>query len=203
MSTPVNIANIATNVTNVTKGGISSIYDVLKPVSVSEIVLFILLMTAIYILTALIFYNQIQLKINTESQCYLASKAITSTGTFTATAQNANGSPLYTVGYNIPSKSYSLECACPKGSITNTFPNVDVYDLKTQQATRIGNQVCGCDKQYYTPGYDSIYYSGYPGVTRFMNTASLVSKPSDLQSQADTSFFESSLNPKQYYNTYY
>ena len=196
------IAGIANTATNISKGGVKSIYEILKPVSFNEIILFILLMSAVYILTALIFYNQVQLKINTTSQCYLASKAITSTGTFMATAQNQNGKSLYRVGYDIPSKSYAVECACPEGSVTNTYPNVDVYNLQTRQAMRISNQVCGCDKQYYTPGYDSIYFSGYPGVTRFMNTASMISDEKNIQAQADTSFFDTALNPKQYYNTY-
>ena len=204
ISAPVSTAinNVTNAASNITRGGIQSIYEILKPVSISEIVIFILLMTALYIITALLFYNQVQLKINTTSQCYLARKAVTSNGTYSATAQNGKGEALYKVGYNMPSKSYSVNCACPAGSVTNTFPDVDVYNLQTQQTMRIPNQVCGCDKQYYTPGYDSIYYSGYPGVTRFMNTASLVSKAEDVQSKADTSFFEAALNPSQYYNTY-
>ena len=189
-------------VSNATKGGIKSIYEILKPKSMMEILIFLLLMTAIYIITALLFYNQVKLKINTSSQCYLAKKAITANGVYTATAKNQKGNPLYTVGYDMPSKSYAVNCACPAGAVTNTFPNVDVYNLETQQTMRIQNQVCGCDKQYYSPGYDNIYFSGYPGVTRYMNTASLVSNPSEIQTKAVTSFFQSALNPKQYYNTY-
>jgi hypothetical protein len=181
---------------------LQNIYNILKPESIIEIVLFILLMTSIYVITALIFYNQIQLDINTKSQCYLSRKAVTSTGAFTATAQNGKGNSLYTVSYDMPSKSYSVDCSCPSGSVTNTYPNVDVYNLQTQKTMRITNKVCGCDKQYYTPGYDQIYFSGYPGVTRFMNTASLISETSNIQSEADTSFFQAALNPKQYYNTY-
>ena len=184
------------------KIGLQNIFDVLRPVSLTEIVLFILLMTAIYVITALIFYNQVQLDINTKSQCYLSRKAVTSTGAFTAVAQNEKGNALYSVAYDMPSRSYNLECACPEGPVTNTYPNIDVFNLQTQKTMRINNKVCGCDKQYYTPGYDNIYFSGYPGVTRFMNTASLISETSNIQSQADTSFFQSALNPNKYYNTY-
>ena len=183
-------------------GSFNTIYELLKPKSITEIVLFILLMTAIYIITALLFYNQVQLQIRTKSQCYLANKSITSSGAFIATAQNGKGSPLYSVSYSMPSKSFSVECACPSGNVTNTFPDVDVYNLKTQKAMRLPHKICTCDKQYYVPGYDSMYYSGYPGVTRFMNTASTVSNPANIQKEADTSFFQAALNPNQYYNTY-
>jgi len=184
------------------RGGLISIYELLKPVSISEVVLFILLLTSIYVLTALIFYNEIQLKINTSSQCYLAKKAVTSTGAFTAIAQNGTGNSLYRVSYDMPSKSYSVDCACRSGDVTNTYPNIDVYNLETRQTMRIPQKICKCDKQYYVPGYDSIYFSGYPGVTRFMNSASTIGNAADVQTQADTSFFDAALNPKQYYNTY-
>ena len=183
-------------------GSLNTIYELLKPKSITEIVLFILLMTAIYIITALLFYNQVQIQIRTKSQCYLANKSVTSSGAFTATAQNSKGSPLYTVSYSMPSKSFEVDCACPTGNVTNTFPDVDVYNLKTQKAMRLPHQICACDKQYYVPGYDSMYYSGYPGVTRFMNTASTISDPSKIQKEADTSFFQAALNPNQYFNTY-
>lgn len=184
------------------RGGLRSIYEILKPVNMSEIVLFILFMTAIYVIFALIFYNQIQLEINTKSQCYLAKQSINSSGNFIATAQNENGKPLYTVNYNMPAKGFSVDCACDSGTVVNTFPNIDVYNLQTQQTMRLSEKICSCDKQYYLPGYNTIYYSGYPGVTRFMNTAALVGNASDVKIQADTSFFEAALNPKQYYNTY-
>jgi len=184
------------------RGVLKKIYEILKPISISELVLFGLFISAIYIIFALMFYNQVQLDIKTKSQCYLAKRAVTSTGTFTATAQNQQGSQLYRVGYDMPSKSYTVDCACPEGPVTNTYPNVDVYNLQTQQTMRLSEKICSCDKQYYTPGYDTIYYSGYPGVTRFMNTASLVDHAADVQYQADTSFFDSALNPAKYYNTY-
>ena len=102
----------------------------------------------------------------------------------------------------MPSKTYSVDCACKSGPVTNTYPNIDVYNLETRQTMRIPQKICNCDKQYYVPGYDSIYFSGYPGVTRFMNSASTIGNDSDVQTQADTSFFDAALNPKQYYNTY-
>lgn len=194
------VAPVDLNLIN--KMGLQNIFDILKPVSITEIILFILLMSAIYVITALIFYNQIQLDINSKSQCYLSRNAVTSTGAFTATAQNGKGNSLYSVAYDMPSKSYTVDCACPKGAVTNTYPNVDVYNLQTQKTMRITSKICGCDKQYYTPGYDQIYFSGYPGVTRFMNTASLISENSNIQTQSDTSFFQAALNPNEYYNTY-
>ena len=195
-------ASTASTALKSTEKVFNTIYQVLAPVSMSEIVLFVLVLASIYIISALWFYNTVQLKIQNESQCYLAKQSVSNTGAYVATAKNENGNSLYTVTYNMPAKSFSVDCACSPGTVTNTFPNIDVYNLQTQQTMRIPNQICPCDKQYYVPGYDKIYYSGYPGITRFMNTASTVEKDEDIQTRADTSFFQSALNPKKYYNTY-
>ena len=181
---------------------LETIYDILKPVSVSEMVLFLLVICAVYIISALWFYNTVQLQINNNSQCYLAKQAVSNTGAYIANATNENGNKLYTVTYNMPAKSFSVDCACKSGTVTNTFPNIDVYNLQTQQTMRIPQQICPCDKQYYVPGHDQIYYSGYPGITRFMNTASTIENAAEVQTKADTSFFQAALNPTKYYNTY-
>ena len=78
--------------------------------------------------------------------------------------------------------------------MTNTYPNIDVYNLNTRQAQRINSKVCSCDQQYYSPTTDSIYYAGYPGVTRFMRSASGLSTEADVNNKADTSFFEDAIN---------
>jgi hypothetical protein len=199
----ISTASVAkTGVKAAAKDTLDTIWKVLEPVNMSEIVLFVLVLTAIYIISALWFYNTVQLRINNESQCYLAKQSVSNTGSYIATATNENGNKLYKVVYNMPAKSFKVECACTPGNVTNTYPNIDVYNLQTQQTMRIANQICPCDKQYYVPGYDKIYYSGYPGITRFMNTASTIQNDEDVQTQADTSFFQAALNPTKYYNTY-
>ena len=193
---------VINKVTGKVSSSLDTIYDILKPVSISELVLFVLVISAVYIISALWFYNTVQLQINNTSQCYLAKQAVSNTGAYIANATNDKGNPLYTVAYNMPAKSFTVECACKSGSITNTYPNIDVYNLQTQQTMRIPQQICPCDKQYYVPGYNQIYYSGYPGITRFMNTASTITNAADVQTKADTSFFQAALNPTKYYNTY-
>jgi hypothetical protein len=164
-----------------------------KPTSFTEVLLFGVSLISVYLIGVLLFYNSVQMSVKKTSRCYRDKQAVTSSGTFTATATNQRNEPLYTVGYNMASKSFSVDCACPAGSVANTYPNIDIYNISTQQANRIDNKMCSCDKQYYAPAYDSIYYTGYPGVTRFMNSAAQISDSSQVTSKADTSFFTDAL----------
>lgn len=165
----------------------------LKP-DIYELLVFVVFISAIYMISALYFYSSVQSRVKSESRCMRDKQSVSSNGVFTVTASNQRNEPLYTVGYNMSAKSYAVECSCPAGEVTNTYPNIDVFDLNTQQAHRIDSKVCACDKQYYSPNFDSIYYSGYPGVKRFMNTASLYSNSTDVQTKADSSFFDAALN---------
>jgi len=158
-----------------------------------ESILFTVLMVSLYVLCLLFFYSTVELQVKTDSRCYRDMQSATSTGTYTATASNQRGEPLYAVSYNMGAKSFAVNCACPAGNVANTYPNIDVYNLNTQQAQRIDNKMCSCDKQYYSPSYDSIYFSGYPGVTRYMNSASTIASESDVKTKADTSFFQTAL----------
>lgn len=162
--------------------------------SVPEAALFAVLMISFYIMSLLFFYSSVQVQVRKNSRCYRDKRAATSNGTYTATASNQKGDPLYSVSYNMGAKSFAVNCACPAGDVVNTYPEVDVYNLNTRQAERIDNKVCSCDKQYYSPSYDTLYFSGYPGITRYMNSAGVVGDKTKIEQEADTSFFDNALN---------
>lgn len=140
------------------------------------------------------YYNNIQLRVKKESACYRDKTTTTQNGVFYATATNQHRDPMYKVGYNFGAKTFSVDCACAEGTVANTFPKVDVFNLSTQQVQTIDSQMCSCDKQLYNPTTDTVYFTGYPGVVRFMNTASLYSSGSDKQKLSDTTFFDTALN---------
>ena len=163
--------------------------------SAHEAILYFILVLLLYIFGSLMFYNSIQMNVKATSRCYKDKKSTLANGTFVANAVNQNNDKLYTVGYNFGAKSYNVQCACPEGKVTNTFPNIDVFDLNTQTVQTMDSKVCACDKQYFNPlAGDTIYYNGYPGVVRFMNTASLYNSQSDKTKKADTTFFDTALN---------
>lgn len=171
----------------------SAAWNYLMPVDFYEVGLFSVFIIALYLIFVLFFYDSVMNTVTQTSRCYRANQSANSNGVFTANASNQKGDSLYTVAYDMGAKTYNVECACPTGNVLNTYPKIDVYNLNTQQAQRIDKKMCSCDKQYYSPVMDSIYYSGYPGITRFMNSASILTTPEQVQSQADTSFFEDSL----------
>jgi hypothetical protein len=164
-----------------------------KP-TMTEFVLYVVIVLVLYIFGSLMYYNSIQMKVKNESACYRDKRLSTSDGSYYATATNQNNEALYKVGYNFGQKSYSVDCACTPGSVANTFPTVDVFNLNTQAVQTIESKMCSCDKQLYNPTSDSIYFSGYPGIVRFMNTASLYKNTTEKQAKSDTTFFDTALN---------
>jgi hypothetical protein len=140
------------------------------------------------------YYNDVQLRVKNNSQCYKDRNAAKSTDIYTVTATNQNRDPLYKVNYSFGAKSYDVQCACKEGPVANTFPNIDVYNIGTQTVQTIDNKMCSCDTQLYNPASDTMYFSGYPGLVRFMNTASLYTDPSTKQAKSDTTFFDTAIN---------
>lgn len=159
-----------------------------------ELFLYVVLLLVTYLFGALMYYNSIQMRVRKESVCYRDKSSSKSNDSFYATATNQNKDPLYKVGYNFGTKTYSVECACPEGKVANTFPNIDVFNLSTQTVQTIDSKMCSCDKQLYNPTTDTVYFTGYPGLVRFMNTASLYSSGEEKQKKSDTTFFDTALN---------
>jgi hypothetical protein len=160
---------------------------------VRELFLYVVVVLLTYLFGALMYYNSIQRQVKRTSSCYQNNFSI-SNGSYFASAVNDKNKPLYKVGYNFPAKSYSVDCACTPGNIANTFPNIDVFNLATQTVQTIPNKMCSCDQQYYNPPTNTIYFTGYPGVVRFMNTSALYGTTTEKQAKADTTFFDTALN---------
>jgi hypothetical protein len=159
-----------------------------------ELGMYVVVTLILYLVGSLMYYNSIQDKVKKTSQCYKDKNSVQSNGTFVADATNQRGDKLYSVKYNLGAKAFSVDCSCPEGLVSNTFPNIDVFNLSTQSVQTIDSKMCSCDKQLYNPTTDTIYYKGYPGVVRFMNTASLYTSQQDKQKKSDTSFFDIALN---------
>ena len=182
-----------TNLTDMLRRwGLSEVKDWLP--SWHELGMYVVVTLILYLVGALIYYNDIQNKVKKTSQCYKDKNSVQSNGTFIADATNQRGDKLYNVKYNLGAKTFNVECGCPEGLVSNTFPNIDVFNLATQQVQTIDSKMCSCEKQLYNPTTDTIYYKGYPGVVRFMNTASLYTNAQDKQKKSDTSFFDIALN---------
>ncbi|NDB87111.1 MAG: hypothetical protein EB127_31160, partial [Alphaproteobacteria bacterium] len=182
-----------TNITDMLRRwGLSEVKDWFP--SWHELGMYVVVTLILYLVGALMYYNDIQNKVKKTSQCYKDKNSVKSNGTFVADATNQRGDKLYSVKYNMGAKTYSVECGCPEGLVSNTFPNIDVFNLSTQSVQTIDNKMCSCEKQLYNPASDTIYYKGYPGIVRFMNTASLYTNAEDKQKKSDTAFFDIALN---------
>jgi hypothetical protein len=94
---------------------------------------------------------------------------------------------LYTVGYDLPGKQVSIECACKEGNVVNNFTNIPVFDLTNNAITVVPSKQCSCDSALLSAS-PNIYFNGYPGIVKFMNTASVSKKPSD-DPAVDTTYF--------------
>jgi len=159
-----------------------------------ELGMYVVVTLILYLVGALMYYNDIQYNVKKYSQCYKDKNSVQSNGTFVADATNQRGDKLYTVKYNMGAKTFSVDCGCPEGVVSNTFPNIDVFNLTTQTVQTIDSKMCSCQNQLYNPTRDTIYYKGYPGIVRFMNTASLYKDPIEKQKKSDTTFFDFALN---------
>lgn len=134
-------------------------------------------------------YSNVETKIMRESRCYKDKHSIKAGGTQYVTATNAQNLPLYSVGYNISGKQMSLECACKEGDIVNTFKNIPTYDLSNNSVSKVATKQCNCDSDLLSAS-PNVYFTGYPGIVKFMNTAS-ASSANNLSNDPsiDTSYF--------------
>jgi hypothetical protein len=99
-------------------------------------------------------------------------------GVYSVKAFTPTNKPMYTVSYNLRDKTSSLDCACNKGTQSNTF-RTKLFNLRDPSAgSRSVQKVCLCDE--LIDDASTTYYSGYPGLIRYMYTG-------------DQSFFNSAL----------
>ena len=123
------------------------------------------------------------------SRCYKSNHTLKDGAIQYVTATNARNSPLYTVSYNIPAKETSIECACNSGTTVNTFTNIPIYDFTANNVSILTEKQCQCDTPLLASS-PNVYFSGYPDLVRFMNTASVSNNPQN-DPNVDTTFFTS------------
>lgn len=142
----------------------------LVPKDVSEIILYIAVIVIIIVIVRLFHYNQIERKVKTTSRCLREQTQGELSGKYSVTASNQYNNPMYSVTYDMNAKTYAVDCACTEGNVVNNFQNIDVYDLRdgSNPIKTIGSKICQCDKELTTNTRK--YYTGYPGLIRFMNS---------------------------------
>lgn len=102
-------------------------------------------------------------------------------GKFSVTATSAGNTPLFKTEYDLYARQSSLSCACPEGTVGNTFRNIPLYSLSTSTPTMVSEKNCACDREYAASS-GQIYYNGWPGLVRYMNSDG-----------KDTSFFDAAM----------
>ena len=157
------------------------------PAGWHEILIFVIAVIITYWIYTIYRFNQVESKVVTESRCYANNHALKSGNIQFVTATNARNAPLYKLSYNLASKQTNLDCACGSGTTINKFNNIPVYDLSTNRVSRTATLQCSCDTDLLSAS-PNIYYTGYPGLVKFMNTASISTNPND-DPNIDTSYF--------------
>jgi hypothetical protein len=141
-----------------------------------EFIVFLIIVLLFFLVIALFHHSSIQKLVRKTSRCLADKSKYRVAGKYTVTATTAKNEPLYTVGYDFNAKTTSVECACKEGETVNTFRNIDTYNLRTRQPEMISQKACSCDSFLLEPG-QKVYYNGYPGLVRYMNSG-------------DTTFFD-------------
>lgn len=140
------------------------------PTDPTEIILYIAVITIVIILIRLFHYNSIERKVKLTSRCLREQTKGQRSGRFSVTAANQYNKPMYKVTYDMNAKSYSVDCACKQGNVINNFQNIPVYDLRdpSNPMKTIGSKMCQCENELVSNS--RVYYNGYPGLIRFMNS---------------------------------
>lgn len=139
------------------------------PDSAAEILLYVATVIIIIIIVRLFHYNAIERKVKQTSRCLREKTKGSRSGQYSVFASNDKNEKMYKVIYDMNSKSYAVECDCEEGSTVNQFRNIPVYDLRdlSNPHKTISSKVCQCTNDVVTGS--RTYYSGYPGLIRYMN----------------------------------
>lgn len=141
------------------------------PKDLTEVILYIVMVVLIIIVVRLFHYNSIERRVKKNSRCLREQTQGQRSGIYSVTAKNQLNKDMYKVAYDLNAKSYSVECACDEGDIINNFRNIDIYDLRdgTNPKKRIDSKICQCNSDLVSGASFRTYYSGHPGLQRFMN----------------------------------
>jgi len=133
---------------------------------IQEVLLFAVMMVLLIIVVRLMHYTSVRRQVVKESRC-AREKAQTSAGQYILQAKTGRDEPMYKISYNLAAKQYTIECACKKGEVVNSFTNIKVYDARdTYNPVRTIQKYCWCETDVSTN--QKPYYDGYPSLIRFM-----------------------------------
>lgn len=139
------------------------------PESISEVMLYIATVVILIVVVRLFHYNSVERKVKQTSRCLREQSKGSRSGQYTVFASNEQNQNMYKVTYDMNSKSYAVDCNCKEGQTVNTFRNISVYDLRdlSNPHKTISNKICQCAGALDTGS--RTYYTGYPGLIRYMN----------------------------------
>lgn len=146
------------------------IVDTLKrfvtKINPQEVLLFCITLGMTLLLIMLFHYSAISMYVRKHSRCLRERSKGNRSGNYVLYARNEKNEPLYNITYNPNAKTYAIDCACPKGSVSNTFKDIKVYNMTDPEnpVKRVQNQ-CYCERVYDN---NKTYYTGYPDLIRFM-----------------------------------
>jgi len=170
------------------KGGVSpgdiSSLEWWMPESWHEFLIFLLAVFLTYWVIQIFQYNLVENKLIANSRCYKNNHSIKS-GMQSVTASNSQNKPIYRIDYNLSSKQTGVECACNQGPAIHNL-TIPVYDMMNNSISIVKKQ-CSCDTPLLSAS-PNIYFNGYPGLVKFMNTASISNNVLN-DPNIDTSYF--------------
>lgn len=141
--------------------------------TIAEVFLNILFIALIVIISLIMYWDTINVKISKTSRCkrqmdiYNKNK-----GMYIINATDKSKQPLYTITYDTKQNNTNVECACESGKFINYFNNIPVKNLRKNTDVKV-DKVCSCDR-YYNVGTlsENVVYDGDPGILRYMTTNS-------------------------------
>lgn len=150
---------------------------------VHELLLFAFLAMVIVYVVKLFYYDSIYAEMRKTSRCYLEKQIGSRGGQYKVVAFSPGNEPLYSVTYDLGQRTSQLECACKEGTSVQTFEKVKYYDMSNTAAPiQYADKSCQCKGGIYNPSQQkSVYFTGHPGLVRFMNSSGKVQ---------DTTFFD-------------
>lgn len=134
-----------------------------------EIFLNILFISLIIIISLIMYWDTINVRISKTSRCkrqmdiYNKNK-----GLYVIEAMDKSKKPLYTITYDTKQNNTNVECSCESGKFVNYFNNIPVKNMRTDKDVKV-DKVCSCDK-YYNVGTlnENVMYDGDPGILRYI-----------------------------------
>lgn len=139
--------------------------------SMNEIILNVLFITLFLIISLIIYWDSINVRVSQTSRCKRQMDAYNKNkGTYVVNATDKSKQKLFSVSYDTNQNTTSLTCECEPGKYVNYFNDIPVKNMKNNKDVK-ESKICSCDK-YHNAGIinENIMYDGEPGILRYMTT---------------------------------